>query len=44
MGTRKPSKPYLAELRERAVRLVREQEAICNLARAIANSDPPKPG
>ncbi len=27
MGTRKPSKPYPAELRERAVRLVREQEA-----------------
>ncbi len=26
MGTRKPSKPYPAELRERAVRLVREQE------------------
>jgi transposase-like protein len=27
MGTKKPSKPYPAELRERAVRLVREQEA-----------------
>src|SRR5688572_9830801 len=27
MGTRKLSKPYPAELRERAVRLVREQEA-----------------
>ena len=27
MGTRKPSEPYPAELRERAVRLVREQEA-----------------
>ena len=27
MGTRRPSKPYSAELRERAVRLVREQEA-----------------
>ena len=26
MGTKKPSKPYPAELRERAVRLVREQE------------------
>ena len=27
MGTRKPSTPYPAELRERAVRLVREQES-----------------
>jgi transposase-like protein len=27
MGTKKTSKPYPAELRERAVRLVREQEA-----------------
>jgi transposase-like protein len=26
MGTKKPSKPYPTELRERAVRLVREQE------------------
>jgi transposase-like protein len=26
MGTKKPSKPYPGELRERAVRLVREQE------------------
>ena len=27
MGTKKPSKPYPGELRERAIRLVREQES-----------------
>jgi hypothetical protein len=38
MGTKKPSKPYPTELRERAVRLVREQEAEHVLQAAVIRS------